>query len=396
MPSADHREVSFDQLTTEPLYVDAIYKGGTAGGRGDDPISKLLGVGNVGGFRLKGSIVNRSVRYGALFTSTTDPDWPDVLDTSSGLFTYHGDQKTPGRDIHDTSRKGNLFLSRIFEALGQGREGRLTVPPLFLFRSGRSGADVIFQGLLAPGGSQVPTGEQLVAIWRTKGAGRYLNYRAIFSVLDVQCVSRAWIEDVQSGNWLSTNCPEPWRLWVETGVYRTLRAERPLEWRTKEEQLPSSRADAQMIDVIYEYFRDHPTGFEACAAQIWTMMAPNADVTEVTRAVIDHGRDAVGAYRLGPAEDPIKLSFSLEAKLYARTNGVHVEDLARLISRLRYREFGVLVTTSYVGRQAYQELREDRHPVVVICGADIVRVLRARGFTGASDLSTWLESEFPL
>jgi hypothetical protein len=37
------------------------------------------------------------------------------------------------------------------------------------------------------------------------------------------------------------------------------------------------------------------------------------------------------------------------------------------------------VTTSFLGHQAYQELRSDRHPVVVIAGADIAGILVKAG-----------------
>ena len=56
-----------------------------------------------------------------------------------------------------------------------------------------------------------------------------------------------------------------------------------------------------------------------------------------------------------------------------------MKELARLISRLRHRQFGILVTTSFLGHQAYQELRSDRHPVVVIAGADIAAILVKAG-----------------
>jgi Phage integrase family len=51
-------------------------------------------------------------------------------------------------------------------------------------------------------------------------------------------------------------------------------------------------------------------------------------------------------------------SWSLEAKRYKPGGGgAGVKDTSRLISRLRHREFGVFVTTSHVGRQAYEEIR---------------------------------------
>lgn len=49
--------------------------------------------------------------------------------------------------------------------------------------------------------------------------------------------------------------------------------------------------------------------------------------------------------------------------------------LSRLISRLKYRDFGIFVTTSYVSEQAYKELLEDGHPVIIISGGDIIEIL---------------------
>jgi hypothetical protein len=49
-----------------------------------------------------------------------------------------------------------------------------------------------------------------------------------------------------------------------------------------------------------------------------------------------------------------------------------VKESARLIARLRYRQFGVLVTAAHVGRQVYQEIRDDQHPVVILADGDLI------------------------
>lgn len=51
-------------------------------------------------------------------------------------------------------------------------------------------------------------------------------------------------------------------------------------------------------------------------------------------------------------------------------------EKSRLISRIRYRQFGVLITTSYVHKQAYKGNIEDGHPILVISATDIVNILR--------------------
>jgi hypothetical protein len=149
-----------------------------------------------------------------------------------------------------------------------------------------------------------------------------------------------------------------------------------------------------MVAAIVAHFVD-PHDFEACAAAIWAMYAPNTDYT-LTAPSRDGGRDAFGYFKLGPESDPIRLDFALEAKCYSPQHTVGVRDLSRLISRLRHRQFGVLVTTSSLGPQAYEELRDDGHPVVVICARDIVDILKRHGIGTSSDTRAWLHREFPV
>jgi hypothetical protein len=66
-----------------------------------------------------------------------------------------------------------------------------------------------------------------------------------------------------------------------------------------------------------------------------------------------------------------------------------------LISRLRHREFGVFVTTGYVGKQAYEEIRGDEQPIIVICGRDIAELLKKHGHPTPSAVKAWLEATFP-
>ena len=70
--------------------------------------------------------------------------------------------------------------------------------------------------------------------------------------------------------------------------------------------------------------------------------------------------------------------------------------MSRLISRLRHRQFGILVTTSYVNIQAYREIKEDQHPIIVISGADIVKLLRNNGYSDSDSVSMWLKENFIL
>src|SRR6266566_9258263 len=117
----------------------------------------------------------------------------------------------------------------------------------------------------------------------------------------------------------------------------------------------------------------------AATLPLMRVSEPNVDKIDVTRPWRDGGRDAVGDYLLGPDADPVAVEFALEAKCYAPGHGVGVRETSRLISRLRHRQFGVLVTTSHLESQAYKEIREDGHPVIVLAGRDITDILKKSG-----------------
>ena len=131
------------------IVLERIYKGGSAGHAGDDPLGRLLpGVGNPGGFRPPGPLKD-SVKLVVLYTSGAEPDWPDALDPHTGTLTYFGDNRAPGRDLHDTPRRGNQLFRDGLERAAAGPAGRARVPPFLLFDKPGTGRDVRFRGLLA-------------------------------------------------------------------------------------------------------------------------------------------------------------------------------------------------------------------------------------------------------
>ena len=88
---------------------------------------------------------------------------------------------------------------------------------------------------------------------------------------------------------------------------------------------------------------------------------------------------------------PLKIDCALEAMCYAETNGIGIKQMSRLISRIRYRQFGILITTSYVDEQAYQEVVEDGHPILVVTATDIARILRINSIT-SENIDEYLNS----
>ena len=91
----------------------------------------------------------------------------------------------------------------------------------------------------------------------------------------------------------------------------------------------------------------------------------------------------------------LKTVFAVEAKCYDLNNSVGVKETSRLISRIRHRQFGVFVTTSYVDIQAYKEIIEDEHPIAIISGVDIIDILYQNEITDLDKLKGYLNNNFP-
>jgi hypothetical protein len=107
----------------QQVLLEFFYVGGTKGNTADDVLGKLIpGAGNHGGFRAFGSW--DAPRLVILYSSMDDADWPDFIDVYTGVFTYFGDNKKPGFDLHDTPRRGNKLLQSCFAILHNAADQR--------------------------------------------------------------------------------------------------------------------------------------------------------------------------------------------------------------------------------------------------------------------------------
>src|SRR4051812_5368935 len=115
------RIYDFHELRAADLAIDAVYRAGKMGHSGDDPLQQLLGVGIGGGFRYLGTQAKASgVKLCVLFSTLSDADWPDALYPETGRFIYFGDNRRPGHALHETKRKGNSLLRRVFSDVHSG------------------------------------------------------------------------------------------------------------------------------------------------------------------------------------------------------------------------------------------------------------------------------------
>ncbi len=387
------------------INIDTIYKNG--GFQQPDAMTVLMKVRNGGGFRpCKGK------KYFVIHSTRSDVNWPDYLDQEIGLYTYYGDNKESGYELHSTM--GNQFLKEIFDKLSyRTREERLKIQPIFLFETNKENKGVQYKGLLVPGFQNLNEKEFLVAMWATKkNKERFQNYKAIFTLLDPSegsffepndsRLNLNWLDDIKNGNcYDSKYAPIAYKRWVDSGKYTPFESKVMNEVRGKDEQLPADPVKKNMLNYIFRYFssqnnKKDSTKFEPFALYISMLSDSNISKLDNTRPTKDGGRDGIGEYRImNKTERPLTTFFAVEAKCYNENDSVGVKETSRLISRIRHRQFGVLVTTSYVANQAYKEIIEDDHPIVIISGIDIIDILYKNGITNLNSLKNFLVTNFP-
>lgn len=394
---------TFEELSDAPLYVDCVYQSGFSPTIAREVLSKLMGCGNQGGFRP----VSRTDVYGkkqklpayvVLVTSTREPEWPDFLDVETGVFHYYGDNRQAGTAID--GKPGNRLLERVFELLHQKKWSE--IPPFFIFKQTGHYRDVQFLGLAAPGNPKLSSDQDLVAFWRSMGDRRFQNYEAYFTILDTgkDAISKQWLHSLRHCHDYSLeDAPAVWREFVKHGRdgIKPLQAPKTKVIPSREEQTACDNEEGrQCVVALHDYFQREKFyyGFEACAASIVAMMDSNFVDFQLTRPWRDGGRDALGFYKISNGfnvNPALRINCALEAKCYGIRQAVGVHEMSRLISRIRYRQFGVMVTTGYVHQQAYEEVVNDGHPILIVTARDIARILLNHSIN-TSNLREWIES----
>ena len=389
--------IPFEELSQADLVVDTVYKGGKISGKASEVLSKLMpGCSNSGGFR---KVIRKDgsglPAYVVLYTSMQELAWPDYLDEETGIFRYYGDNRNPGRSLLDTPRKGNQLLEFVYDCLNSKDGSIKNIPPFFIFKKTGTGWDVQFLGLAAPGNPRISPDRDLVAFWRTMDEKRFQNYEAYFTVLDTSApVSREWLNALIYDHKNSLQyAPDVWKNFImqgRNGIVPLIAKKLP-KIPTRYDQLQSDVEGTACINFIRDHYKENPYGFENCAKDILEKMDDRFQDFSLTRPWRDGGRDALGYYVIGnesKSNYPLRIDCAMEAKCYAENVAVGVRQMSRLISRIRYRQFGVLITTSFVDKQAYQEVIEDGHPILIVSAADIARILRKSSIS-TSNIGDW-------
>ena len=207
------RLVQKKDVSSSDLWIDAVYEGGSS--LSDEPIHAILGTQNMKGIRPKNRDDGKTA-FIALHSTSDEFEWPDFLDVSTGVYTFYGDNRTVGK--HLLASDGNKALERVFRGDFATKEGRLLIPPFFIFSSakGHPPRSVQFVGLAVPGFSG-PQEDWCIAKFFKGSSGRFHNFQIKFTILADCRINKEWILDLLNGEPSSRNCPNWYKEWIELG-----------------------------------------------------------------------------------------------------------------------------------------------------------------------------------
>ncbi len=415
--SVINTRISDEERAGKHLYLDRVYKSEIKGTPYQkDIVSKIFKVRNQGGFRFPAPTgEDKNIySYCVLASSGRELYWKDEADEHFGAFVYFGDQNRPGFDILDTALRGNKLLADVFNrALVNTKEERKKIPPIFVFQKHGSGSDVIFKGLLVPGLDGMVPEDWLTAFYTKihRSDVSFLNFKAYFTILDTtegseaepnsSGISLEWLTDIENGQaYESRFAPKAWKKYIDSGVRKAIKPFVHAEpYPSREQQMPFTEEGKKMLTYLHQYFINIDGGFsfEHFAIKTLRSMYPQITMLEATRKYDDGGVDGIGKYQVFKSvENSIQLDFYVQAKCYGARNSVNTKDTSRLISRIKGRDFGILFTTSYIAKQAYEEIIEDKHPIGFVTGGDIIsHLIKRMQIRDLEELKDYLSREYP-
>ena len=209
-------------MKTASLIPGHIYMGGTSGNAGDDPISKLLNVGNACGIRSKKNKENELAYISLVTNPINQKNYPDFLDNETKILTYYGDQKTPGKHYLDTKQKGNLNLENLFKTSYYQKNAKLHLFPCFYFEKiGKKGRNYLYHGIAYPYVSQKEFHEVCNIAQITSDNGIINNLKFSFTVNSDEEVSRQWLLSLTRDSSDIELAPNSWKLFLKNRFNQT-------------------------------------------------------------------------------------------------------------------------------------------------------------------------------
>lgn len=355
----------------------------------DQFVGWLPGIGNSKGIRCARRKKNKNGLPAFVILLTREINhkhhnpWDDIIDYNSSSIFYWGDAKfVPDKTYTDFD--GNKALSEIYEKWLEGAV--YEIPPILHF-SKKSKGTIVFNGLCIISNVEIT--------WFEDAGKPVKNYRFELTILDVEEVHVEWLLLHLDANELTARdselAPKAWKSFLNGRIDRLKLYKR--EILNKDEQLPPT--DSAEANILKSLTMLNPIEFEILLVELLRNLPHINHNIKRTRLVRDGGFDFYGEFNL-PFPFNYKVEFLGEAKKYARTNPIGPGMISRLVARLGRGQYGLFITTSYYTKQAQEEVIEDKYPVRLYCGLDIINFLRELKLIYGNNIKpSWLKEIIP-
>lgn len=313
--------------------------------------------------------------------------WRDLIFQEEGRVLYNGDNKSSEKNANDTFGNKKV-LENLPLYFSKNRSERLKAPPILVTKTIKIGNKTGFRQFIGIGIINEPP--ILVQQYEKGNNNVFTNYQfeiTLISLASEDLFNWDWIDDRRNKNISDEdslkNAPKNWIKWVNVGsevvskIQLKINSYRLISESEQRDLLPNNK---KIIDDLLNIHYPDPIidgiRFEALASFITTLYFSDKNYYRgwITVGSGDRGVDFVG--RLDIGHDSFSNTSIIvlgQSKRYK--NSISGERLTRVASRMTRGYIGVVVTLDVFTRQAQEEIKDDKLPIILINGKKVSELL---------------------
>jgi hypothetical protein len=313
--------------------------------------------------------------------------WRDLIFQEEGRVLYNGDNKSSEKNANDTFGNKKV-LENLPLYFSKNRSERLKAPPILVTKTIKIGNKTGFRQFIGIGIINEPP--ILVQQYEKGNNNVFTNYQfeiTLISLASEDLFNWDWIDDRRNKNISDEdslkNAPKNWIKWVNVGsevvskIQLKINSYRLISESEQRDLLPNNK---KIIDDLLNIHYPDPIidgiRFEALASFITTLYFSDKNYYRgwITVGSGDRGVDFVG--RLDIGHDSFSNTSIIvlgQSKRYK--NSISGERLTRVASRMTRGYIGVVVTLDVFTKQAQEEIKDDKLPIILINGKKVSELL---------------------
>lgn len=313
--------------------------------------------------------------------------WRDLVFQDEGRVLYNGDNKSSATSAYLTF--GNKKVLEVLHLyFSKDKAERLKAPPILVTQTVKIANKTGYRKFIGIG--VINESPILVQQYEKDNDLVFSNFRFEVTLLTISS------EDKFNWNWINdrrdsliddesalTNAPNSWKKWVEHGrevlkeVRLNIRSYRVIS-ESEQRQIPTRNKTLlnELLNVHYPDPVKDGIRFEAMASFIASLYFEGQNYFRgwITIGTGDRGVDFVG--RLDIGHDSFSNTSIIvlgQSKRYK--NSISGERLTRVASRMTRGYIGLVITLDTFTRQAQEEIKDDKLPIILINGKKVSELL---------------------